>query len=170
MKFTSNIIFITSNYDRNILYGKGTKPNKRRLDLHIIELKSYVGQIINRYGYERDKKYIEHNTGYLNAVILHFTAGVQSDSKWKPLICFIIFLIILVFIYRLLLAIRNLTLNYIGWTGKPGCHLALAMSPSKFSYARGQCNDNRIGWLRCVDFVSHFLRSIKSLSVAHRPE
>ena len=33
------------------------------------------------YGYERDKKYIEHNTGDLNAVILHFRAGVQSDNE-----------------------------------------------------------------------------------------
>ena len=80
MKFTSHIIVITSNYDCYILYGKCTEPNKRWLDLHIIELESYVGQIIKGYGYERDKKYIEHNTGDLNAVILHFRAGVQSDS------------------------------------------------------------------------------------------
>ena len=106
-----------------MLYLKGIGPNKRRLDLHIIELESYVGQIIKGYGYERDKKYIEQNTDDLNAVILHFRAGVQSDSKnvniladgeWKPFICLIIFLIILVFIYRLLMAIRNLTLIYIG--------------------------------------------------------
>ena len=48
------------------------KPNKRRLDLHITKLESYVGKIIKGYGYERDKKYIEQNTGYLNVVILHF--------------------------------------------------------------------------------------------------
>ena len=60
MKFTSHIIVITTNYDCYILYGKCTEPNKRRLDLHIIELESYVGQIIKGYGYERDKKYIEH--------------------------------------------------------------------------------------------------------------
>ena len=55
-----------------MLYGKGTEPNKRRFDLHIIKLESYVGQIIKGYGYERDKKYIEPNTGDLNVVILHF--------------------------------------------------------------------------------------------------
>ena len=27
------------------------------------------------------KHYIEHNTGDLNAVILHFRVGVQSDSE-----------------------------------------------------------------------------------------
>ena len=46
MKFTSHIIVITSNYDCYMLYGKGAEPNKRRLDLHIIELESYVSQII----------------------------------------------------------------------------------------------------------------------------
>ena len=81
MKYASHIIVISSNYDCYILYGKCTEPNKRRLDLHIIELESYVGQIIKGYGYERDKKYIELNTGDLNAVILHFRAGVQSDSE-----------------------------------------------------------------------------------------
>ena len=64
-----------------MLYGKGTEPNKRRLDLHIIELKSYVGQIINGYGCERNKKYIEQNTGDLNAVILHFRTCVQFNSE-----------------------------------------------------------------------------------------
>ena len=64
-----------------MLYGKGTEPNKRRLDLHIIELESYVGQIIKGYGWERNKKYIEQNTGDLNAVILHFRTDVQSDSE-----------------------------------------------------------------------------------------
>ena len=54
-----------------MLYGKGTEPNKTRLDLHIRQLGSYVGQIIKGYGYERDKKYIEQNTGDLNVVILH---------------------------------------------------------------------------------------------------
>ena len=48
------------------------EPNKRRLDLHIIEMESYVGQIIKGYAYERDKKYIEQNTGDLNVIILHF--------------------------------------------------------------------------------------------------
>ena len=56
IKFTSYIILITSNYDCNMLPGKGTEPNKRRLDLHIIKLESYVSQIIKGYGYERDKK------------------------------------------------------------------------------------------------------------------
>ena len=64
-----------------MLYGKGTEPNKRRLDLHIIELESYVGQSIKGYGYEGDKKYIEQNTGNLTSVILHFRAGVQSDRE-----------------------------------------------------------------------------------------
>ena len=64
-----------------MLYGKGTEPNKRRLDLHIIELESYVGQINKGYGWERNKKYIERNTGDLNAVILHFRTGVQSDRN-----------------------------------------------------------------------------------------
>ena len=81
MKFTSHIIVVTSNYDCYILHGKCTEPNKKRLDLHIIELESYVGQIIKGYGYERNKKYIKHNTGDLNAVILHFRAGIQSDSE-----------------------------------------------------------------------------------------
>ena len=61
---------------------KGTEQNKRRLDLHIIELESYVGQIIKQYGCERNKKYIKQNTSYLNAaVIRHFRTGVQSDSE-----------------------------------------------------------------------------------------
>ena len=64
-----------------MLYGKGTEPNKRRLDLHIIELESYVGQIIKGYGCERDKKYIEQNAGDLNAITLHFRTGVHSDSE-----------------------------------------------------------------------------------------
>ena len=81
MRFASHITFITSNYDCYILYGKCTEPNKRWLDLHIIEFESYVGQIIKGYGYERDKKYIKHNMGDLNAVILHFRAGVQSNSE-----------------------------------------------------------------------------------------
>ena len=84
------------------------------MDLHVIELESYVGQIIKGYGYERDKKYIEQNAGDLNPVILHFRAGVQSDCEWESFICLIIFLIILVFIYRFLMAVRNLTLTYIG--------------------------------------------------------
>ena len=64
-----------------MLYGNGTEANKRRLDLHVIELDSYFGQIIKGYDYERDKKYIEQNTGDLNAIILHFRADVQSDSE-----------------------------------------------------------------------------------------
>ena len=55
-----------------MLYGKGAEPNKRRLDLHIIKLESYVGQIIKGYSYERDKKHIEQNTCDLNVVILRF--------------------------------------------------------------------------------------------------
>ena len=47
----------------------------------MIELESYVGQINKGYGYERHKKYIKHNTGDLNVAILHFKAGVQSDSE-----------------------------------------------------------------------------------------
>ena len=81
MKFTNHIIVITSNYDCYILYRKCTEPNKRRLDLHIIELESYIGQIMKGYDYKGDKKYIEQNTGDLNAVILHFRAGVQSDNE-----------------------------------------------------------------------------------------
>ena len=81
MKFTNHIIVITSNYDCYILYRKCTEPNKRRLDLHILELESYIGQIMKGYDYKGDKKYIEQNTGDLNAVILHFRAGVQSDSE-----------------------------------------------------------------------------------------
>ena len=70
MKLTSHTIVITSNYDCYMLYGKGIEPNKIGLDLHIIQLESYVGQIIKGYGYERDKKYIKQNTGDLNAAIL----------------------------------------------------------------------------------------------------
>ena len=55
-----------------MLSGKGTERNKRRLDLHMIKLESYVGQIIKGYGYDRDKKYMEQNTGDLNVAILHF--------------------------------------------------------------------------------------------------
>ena len=64
-----------------MLHGKGTEQNKNRLDLHIIELESYIGQIIKGYGCERNKKYIEQNTGDLNTVILDFRTGVQSDSE-----------------------------------------------------------------------------------------
>ena len=46
---------------------KGTEPNKRILDL---QLESYFGQIIKGCGYERDKKYIEQNTGDLDAAVL----------------------------------------------------------------------------------------------------
>ena len=46
MNFTSHIIVITRNYECYMLYEKGTKSNNRRLDLHIIELESYVGQVI----------------------------------------------------------------------------------------------------------------------------
>ena len=55
-----------------MFFGEGIEPNKGRLDLHIINLESYVGQIIKGYGYERDKKYIEQNTVDLNVVTLHF--------------------------------------------------------------------------------------------------
>ena len=82
MKFTSYIILITSNYDCYILSGKGTEPNKRRLVLHIIKLESWVGQIIKGYGYERDKKYIEQNTGDLNVAILHFRGNRNLLSVW----------------------------------------------------------------------------------------
>ena len=51
MKFTSHIILITSNYDCYMLYEKGTEPHKRKLDLHIIELESYLGQIIKGHDY-----------------------------------------------------------------------------------------------------------------------
>ena len=44
-------------------------------------LESCVGQIIKGYGYEKDTKYFEQNTGDLNAVILHFKTGVQSESE-----------------------------------------------------------------------------------------
>ena len=64
-----------------MLHGKGTEQNKNRLDLHIIELESYIGQIIKGYGCKRNKKYIEQNTGDLNTVILDFRTGVQSDSE-----------------------------------------------------------------------------------------
>ena len=79
-----------------MIYGKGTEPNKRRLDLHIIELESYVGQIIKGYGCGRDKKPIKQNTSDLNAVILHFRACVQPVSESKPFTCLIIFFITLV--------------------------------------------------------------------------
>ena len=81
MTFNSHIIVITRNYGCYMLYGKGTEPNKRRLDLHIIELESYFGQIIKGHGCKRDKKYIEQDTGDLNAAILHFRTYVQSDIK-----------------------------------------------------------------------------------------
>ena len=64
-----------------MLYGKATKQNKRRLDSHMVQLVSYVGQIFKGYDYERDKKYIKQNTSDLNAVILHFKAGAQSDCE-----------------------------------------------------------------------------------------
>ena len=87
MKFTSHIVVITSNIVFHVLYGKDTEPNKRRLDPHKIELEPYVGQFIKGHGYGRDKKCIEHNTGDLNVIILHFRASVQSDSEQKPFIC-----------------------------------------------------------------------------------
>ena len=46
----------------------------------MIELGSDIRQIIKGYGYEWDKKYIEHITGDLNAVTLHFSGDVHSDS------------------------------------------------------------------------------------------
>ena len=64
-----------------MLYGKGTEPNERRLDLHIIQLESYFSHIIKGYGYEMDKKHIKQNGGDLNVVFLHSRAGVQSDSE-----------------------------------------------------------------------------------------
>ena len=73
VKFSSYISFVTSNYEC-------TEPNKRRLDLDIIELGSDIRQIIKGYGYEWDKKYIEHIMGDLNAVTLHFSGDVHSDS------------------------------------------------------------------------------------------
>ena len=81
MSFTNYIIVINSNYDCYILYGKGTEPNQRRLDLRITQLESDVGEIIKGYSYERNKKYSEQYTGDLNAVILQFRAGVQSDKE-----------------------------------------------------------------------------------------
>ena len=39
-----------------MLYRTGTEPSKRELDLHIIQLEPYLGQIIKGNGYERDKK------------------------------------------------------------------------------------------------------------------
>ena len=47
-------------------------------------MESYVVQIIKWfkwYGYERYKMYMEHNMGDLNAIILHFRAGVQSETE-----------------------------------------------------------------------------------------
>ena len=63
-----------------MLYGKVIEKNKRRFDLHIIQLESYVGQIIKGYGYEMDKKYIEQNPDDLNAVVLYLRAGAQPCS------------------------------------------------------------------------------------------
>ena len=80
MKFTGYIILTTSNYDCYMLSGKITESNKRRLDLHIIKLESYIGQIIKGYGYERDKKYIEQNRGDLIVVILHFRVNRNLSS------------------------------------------------------------------------------------------
>ena len=77
MKFTSHIIVMSRNYDCYMLYGKDTEQNKRRLDLHIIELESYVGQIIKGYGGERDKKYFEQNTSDL---MLSFYILEQAHS------------------------------------------------------------------------------------------
>ena len=45
MKFTSHVIVITNKQDCYILNGKGSESNKKRLNLHIIKLESYVGQI-----------------------------------------------------------------------------------------------------------------------------
>ena len=76
MKLTSHIIVMSRNYDCDMFYGKDTEQNKRRSNLHIIKLESYVGQIIKGDGCERDKKYFEQNAGDLNAALLHFRAGV----------------------------------------------------------------------------------------------
>ena len=46
-----------------------------------IRSESYDGWIIKGYGYERNNEYIEPNAGDLNAFILHFRAGAQSDSE-----------------------------------------------------------------------------------------
>ena len=81
MRFTSHIIVITSNYDCYILYGKGPETNKRKLDLHVIELESYDGQILKDVVMKGNNEYIEHNSSNLNASILHFRAGVQSESE-----------------------------------------------------------------------------------------
>ena len=81
MKFVSHIIVIASNNGCYMFYGKGTEPNKRRLDLQIIQLESYVGHIIKGCGYERNKKYMERNTSDLNAVIQGFRAGAQPYSE-----------------------------------------------------------------------------------------
>ena len=81
MKFTSHVIVKTRNCDCYMLYGKGTEPNKGRLDIHITESESYVGQIIKGYGCERDRKYIKKNLGDSNAAILHFRTDVQSDCN-----------------------------------------------------------------------------------------
>ena len=70
MKFTSHNIVITSNYDHYMLYWKGTKPNKRRLDLHIIELEPCIRQINKGYGYERDKRYISSKLLFQSLYIL----------------------------------------------------------------------------------------------------
>ena len=74
-------IVITSNHDCYIIKEKCTQPNKRRLDLQKIEFEPYVDQIFKGYGCERYQKYIEQNTGDLNAIILYFRAGVQSDNE-----------------------------------------------------------------------------------------
>ena len=72
MKFTNHIIVITSNYDCYMLYGKRYRAKKTEDWIYIIQLESYVDQIIKGYGYERDNKYIEQNVGDgdLNAAIL----------------------------------------------------------------------------------------------------
>ena len=76
MKFTSHIIVLTTDYVCYMIYGKGREPNNRREDLHIIQLESYVGQMIKGYGYERNKNYIKQNTGYLN---LNFSLSLFSS-------------------------------------------------------------------------------------------
>ena len=46
MKFTSHIIVIAGNYAYYMLYRKDTQPKKRRLDLRMMQVESYVGRVI----------------------------------------------------------------------------------------------------------------------------
>ena len=75
----------------------------------------------------------------------------------------IVFLIILVFIYKLLIAIRNLILTYNRRAKAESrrYHLVLAMSTLKYRYRRAQHKSNHINSSKHVDFVCHFIRSEK---------